>query len=348
MRFNRHSLVLVSTLALGSCTPASQDPDNAGGSTQPSGTGGQKAGSGGSPSSSGGSGSTASGGSGSTNSGGSGGGSASGGSEGTASGGTSGGSGGEPGGDDASAGGTTGTGGSPAAPDGGGTAGDSGAPTGPGTIPTDLDGPIPPWDGPPVGPEVKMECPEDPTAGLMEYKDTFRVEHPYDLPTSARFSIEGGIYNFWVMQGDKKHNPTSTAKNPRTEARWSQNFRTGVRMFSADIFWDKSITKGTVVMQVHTTSTGIGPVYMVGNAGGVSPLNAGKVPGGIFDKWINLKVEINASTTASRYWVNNCLVGSMGSGTRGDGNDYFKIGVYHCDAGTCRAKVKNIHLYQKP
>jgi hypothetical protein len=119
-------------------------------------------------------------------------------------------------------------------------------------------------------------------------------------------------------------------------------------MFSADIFWDKSVTKGTVVMQVHTTSTGIGPVYMVGNAGGVSPLNAGKVPGGLFDKWINLKVEINAATTASRYWVNNCLVATQGSGTRGDGNDYFKIGVYHCDAGTCTAKVKNVHLYIKP
>ena len=90
-----------------------------------------------------------------------------------------------------------------------------------------------------------MDCPGDPTAGFTEYKDTFKVEHPYDLPVSARFSIDGGIYNFWVMQGDKRHNPTSTARNPRTEARWSQNFRTGIRMFSADIFWDKSVTKGT-------------------------------------------------------------------------------------------------------
>jgi hypothetical protein len=342
MRFNRHCVVLLSSLACASCTPAPQGSDGAGGSSGNPGSGGQKATGGSSGSGTGGS--TATGGSGSTASGG-GGGSASGGSEGTGSGGMSGtGTGGESPSDDAS----TGTGGSTTGSDGGGTAADSGPPTGPGTTPTNLDGDIPPWDGPPVGPEVKMDCPEDPTAGLMEYKDTFRVEHPYDLPTSDRFSIEGGIYKFWVMQGDKKHSPTSTAKNPRTEARWKQNFTTGVRMFSADIFWDKSVTKGTVVMQVHTTSTGIGPVYMVGNAGGVSPLNAGKVPGGLFDKWINLKVEINAATTASRYWVNNCLVATQGSGTRGDGNDYFKIGVYHCDAGTCTAKVKNVHLYIKP
>jgi hypothetical protein len=231
--------------------------------------------------------------------------------------------------------------------DGGGTVTD-----GPGQATGDagminLAGPLPPYEGPPVGPEVKMDCPGDPTAGFTEYKDTFRVEHPYDLPVSDRFSIEGGIYNFWVMKGDKRHNPTSTATNPRTEARWSQNFRTGIRMFNADVFWEKSVTNGTVVMQVHTTATGIGPVYLVANGADVAPITGSKVPGGLFDHWINLKVLINADTTASQYWVNNCPVASKGSGTRGDGNDYFKIGVYHCDSGTCRARVKNIHLYMK-
>ena len=193
-----------------------------------------------------------------------------------------------------------------------------------------------------------MDCPGDPTEGYTEYKDTFKIERPYDLPVASRFSIDGGIYNFWVMQGDKRHNPNSTARNPRTEARFSQNFRTGTRMFSADIYWDKSVAKGTVVMQVHTTTTGIGPVYMVANGNNVSPISAARVPGGLFDRWINLKVSINAQNTASQYWVNNCLVHSQGSGTRGDGNNYFKVGVYHCDSGTCRAKVKNLHLYQKP
>ena len=101
-------------------------------------------------------------------------------------------------------------------------------------------------------------------------------------------------------------------------------------------------------MQVHTTTTGIGPVYMVAGGGGVKPIGGAKVPGGVYDKWVNLKVEINAATTASRYWINNCLVATQGSGTRGDGNDYFKMGVYHCDAGLCRDKYKNVHLYMKP
>jgi hypothetical protein len=275
---------------------------------------------------------------------------ATGGAGGTATGGAGGtASGGSPG-KDTGAGGDPGTGADASAPgkDGGGSATD-----GPGKPPGDagpinLEGAIPPYEGPPVGPEVKMDCPGDPTAGFTEYKDTFRVEHPYDLPVSDRFSIDDGIYTFWVKQGDKRHNPTSTATNPRTEARWSQNFRTGIRMFDADVFWEKSVTNGTVVMQVHTTATGIGPVYLVANGANVAPITGSKVPGGLFDRWINLKVLINADTTASQYWVNNCPVASKGSGTRGDGNDYFKIGVYHCDSGTCRARVKNIHLYTKP
>jgi hypothetical protein len=243
-----------------------------------------------------------------------------------------------------------GTGGAPGGgADGGASTGDASSPP----VPTtdggaiNVEGPIPPYVGPPVGPEVKMDCPDDPTQGFTEYKDTFVVERPYDLPVSARFSIDGGIYNFWVMHGDKKHSPTSTAANPRTEARYSQDFKTGIRLFSADVLWDKSVTAGTVVMQVHTTSTGIGPVYMVANGNGVSPLDSSKVMGGVIGRWVNLKVEINADTTASRYWINNCLVATQGKGTRGDGNDYFKMGVYHCDSGVCKDQYKNVHLYIK-
>jgi hypothetical protein len=281
------------------------------------------------------------------------GGSSSGGSGGTVSTGGSGGSGGT-----VSTGGSTGSGGSggESGSDGGTLAADTGTPAADsgsarpgdgGGVPANYMGEIPPYEGPPVGPEVKMDCPDDPTQGFTEYKDTFHVEKPSDLPVAARFSIEGGIYTFWVMHGDKQANPSSAAHNPRTESRYSQNFRTGTRLFSADVFWEKSVSNGTVVMQVHTTTTGIGPVYMVAGGSGVSPIG-GKVPGGVYDKWVNLKVEINSATTCSRYLINNCLVATQGSGTRGDGNNYFKMGVYHCDSGLCRDRYKNVHLYKKP
>jgi len=65
------------------------------------------------------------------------------------------------------------------------------------------EGEIPIYYGPEVGPIVQMNCPGDPTAGYTEYQDSFHIERPYDVPINTRFSILGGIYNFWVFPGDK-------------------------------------------------------------------------------------------------------------------------------------------------
>ena len=229
-------------------------------------------------------------------------------------------------------------------PDAGSSA-DAAVDTGPPTY----EGPIAPYEGPPVGPEVKMACPEDPTAGWIEYKDTFKVQRPYDLPINTRFKIEDGIYTFWVLRGDKRHSPTSSARNPRTEARYSENFTTGERMWSADVKLERNLDR-TVIMQVHTTATGIGPVYLhiEGDRIAGSSIRSGDIPGGLFDNWFNMKVAINAATTESKIYINNCLKSTQ-RGTRGDGVNYFKMGVYHCErAALCRDHFKNVKLYRRP
>src|SRR5580704_8762310 len=40
----------------------------------------------------------------------------------------------------------------------------------------------------------------DPTAGLKEYTDTYKVQKPYNLPVSARFSVTNGEYNAWILK----------------------------------------------------------------------------------------------------------------------------------------------------
>jgi hypothetical protein len=215
-----------------------------------------------------------------------------------------------------------------------------------GPLPT-YDGQLTLYDGPPVGPEVKMDCPDDPTVGFVEYKDTFHVERPYNVPINTRFKEDCGLYTFWVLPGDKPHSTTTAAKNPRTEARFSQNFTRGIRMWSADVMLEKN-TNRSVIMQVHTTTTGIGPVYLhvEGDALAGSSIKSSDIPGGLFDNWFNMKVVINAATTESHIYINNCLKTTQ-KGTRGNGIDYFKNGVYHCSAPVCRDHYKNIHLYQQ-
>jgi hypothetical protein len=250
--------------------------------------------------------------------------------------------------------------GSSVGPEGGGLGFD-------GSFPTTTDGgPAPSYSGeipqyPDVGPTVMMDCPGDPTMGYTEYKDTFHVESPYTLPTNNRFSItNGGIYNFWVFPNDSAHSPTANGKSPRSEARWGQlvdaatggNFTTGQRIWSGDAFWESSVT-GSIIFQVHTTATGIGPVYMNMTGTSISdtpPISGGTtiMGGSLAGRWVNMKVAFDAATRSSQVYINNCLMGTITNGTGGDGHFYFKNGVYHCGAAAgCRDHYKNIHFYKK-
>jgi hypothetical protein len=229
------------------------------------------------------------------------------------------------------------------------------------------EGEIPIYYGPPVGPIVQMDCPEDPTAGWTEYQDGFHVERPYDVPINKRFSITGGIYNFWVFPNDKPHSTIAMGRNPRTEATYggiydkatvsgkpglygkTGYFTKGIRMYSADMLIEKNAV-GSAIMQIHTTAAGGGPIglRLQGNGSLVnngSLTVATNVP---IDKWFNFKASFNADTSEVQIFINNCLTKTY-KGDRGDGHFYFKNGVYFCKQSPngCFSHYKNIHFYTK-
>ena len=234
------------------------------------------------------------------------------------------------------------------------------APTG-GPQPS-YEGEIPIHYGPEVGPIVEMDCPGDPTEGWTEYQDSFNVQRPHDLPINTRFSITGGIYNFWVFPDDAPHSPNAKGRNPRTEARYGgtadaatgRNFRTGMRMYSADMLIERNAV-GSAIMQIHTTADGGGPIgvriaangNMVNN-GSLTVVQGNTVPGGLIDKWFNYKASFDSATQEVKIYINNCLKSTY-RGPRGDGNFYFKNGVYFCKTSQngCFSHYKNIHLYRK-
>jgi hypothetical protein len=230
------------------------------------------------------------------------------------------------------------------------------------------EGQVPIYYGPEVGPIVQMQCPGDPTEGWTEYQDSFHVEHPYDLPTNTRFSIIGGVYNFWVFPNDKPHSVNAQGRNPRTEAAYGGTFdkgalpgvsgtkgqfTTGKRLYSADMRIEPSAL-GDAFMQIHTTTTGGGPIGVrmnsnsdVVNNGKLTVVKGSTVPGGLVDKWFNWKASLDTATLEVKIYVNNCLKSTY-KGDRGDGNFYFKNGVYFCsNGGGCRTHFKNIHLYYR-
>jgi hypothetical protein len=224
------------------------------------------------------------------------------------------------------------------------------------------EGEIPIYCGPPVGPVVEMQCPDDPTVGWTEYRDSFSVQRPYDVPINTRFSIIGGIYNFWVFPDDAPHSPDAHGRNPRTEARYGKtadaatggNFKTGMRMYSADMLIEKNAIS-SAIMQIHTTADGGGPIGVriessgdMVNNGSLTVVRGSTVPGGLIDKWFNFKASLDADTLEVKIYVNNCLKSTY-KGDRGDGNFYFKNGVYFCKTSQngCFSHYKNVHLYKK-
>jgi hypothetical protein len=223
-------------------------------------------------------------------------------------------------------------------------------------------GEIPIYNGPAVGPIVTMDCPGDPTEGWTEYQDSFNVQRPHDVPINTRFSIIGGIYRFWVFPDDAPHSPTAMGRNPRTEARYGgtadratgRNFQTGNRMYSADMLIERSAVN-SAIMQIHTTASGGGPIGLrihansdMVNNGSLTVVQGSSVPGGLIDRWFNFKASLNADNQEVKIYINNCLKSTY-RGPRGDGNFYFKNGVYFCKTSQngCFSNFKNIHLYKK-
>jgi hypothetical protein len=242
-----------------------------------------------------------------------------------------------------------------------------------GAPPPSYEGEIPIFYGPEVGPIVQMNCPGDPTAGFTEYRDSFHVERPYNVPINTRFSIVGGIYNFWVFPPDFPHDPMAGGRNPRTEATYGGtrdkatipggtsvvagigSFSTGKRMYSADMLIESNAV-GSAIMQIHATANG-GPVGLrimsdsnMVNNGSLTVVNGSSVPGGLIGKWFNFKVSLDTTNVQVQIFINNCLKSTYdGSGARGNGRYYFKNGVYFCKTSQngCFSHYKNVHLYEK-
>jgi len=250
---------------------------------------------------------------------------------------------------------TGGAGGEPGAPgpdagaavDAAVTAADAGStPTGPGNYGGPGEHPSIPvqYTDAPVPPLVMPECPDDPTQGFTEYKDTFVIQRPYDLAAADRFSYENGIYTFFVKSTDKAHQPGNTTA-PRTEARYP-NFSSGEHIWTGDVLLDSPLSR-TCIFQIHNVEASIA-VYLRVVGGRLFNLSTGKtILDNSYGKWFNLKVAFNTKTHQVRTYINNCLKETSQSPSGPTPNWYFKNGTYTCDSGTCRDHYKNIHLYVK-
>jgi hypothetical protein len=187
-------------------------------------------------------------------------------------------------------------------------------------------------------------CAEDPTVGFTEYMDTFKVQHPYDLQESDRFSFENGVYTTWVLSTDKPFEMGSTTA-PRTEMRWSQNWTTGERMWDADVMYESPTSQSCIMQVKGNAPEGGEAMYLQVNGGNLRNSVQRPFLMNSYDTWMNIKTAYNTATRVGRIWVNNCLVYT--TTYTATASWYFKNGTYGCNVAMCKSHFKNIRFWMR-
>lgn len=187
---------------------------------------------------------------------------------------------------------------------------------------------------------------QGPTAGLRQYSDTYKVQQPYDLPLSARFSVSAGpVYNAWIQAGDKPFSAGSTT-GPRTEMRWG-NWSGVEHMWEADVLIDTG-TAGTAIMQVKSND-GFEPVYVnVKNNGSLyNDSNRTVLATNMWGVWFHMVCAYDPVSGNGRVWINGRL-----AITRNDPHPigtvwYFKNGVYNVTSDKAETHFRNVRFWTR-
>lgn len=186
-----------------------------------------------------------------------------------------------------------------------------------------------------------------PTAGLRQYNDTYSVQHPYNLPESARFSVTAGPeYNAWIDKGDapfKQGSPTG----PRTEMRWGTNWNETEHQWQGEVLIDPG-TNGACIMQVKG-DTGGEAIYINTHDNGNIYNSVSKTPlaTGMWGKWFRLNTDYNPANGSVRVWINGSLVLNTHYSAPASKVWYFKNGVYNTSGAKAEAHFKDITFWQK-
>jgi hypothetical protein len=261
-----------------------------------------------------------------------------------------------------SPGGTGGAGGeAPGGTVGAGGGGGIGVPEPDAALPADgpvADGPAPSADAAPVDTAAPVgDAGPMPwsalTAGWTQKPFDFALHTPYDLDVSARHSFDAATntHTFWVMRGDKPHEPPPNATAARSELRMRNDYTSGTHQFEADVYVVAG-TNDASVMQIFggvTHATSIMFKAFPDNGGSVKRYDGPElVKGMAYDRWWHLNVihEANPSGIGKiKVYADGQFIGTFDD--RGNATHYFKCGVYGNAGARAESRFRNIKYWVK-
>jgi hypothetical protein len=194
-----------------------------------------------------------------------------------------------------------------------------------------------------------------PTAGWTQVPYTYKIQKPYDLSVSDRYSFVDSVHDFWVYATDKPHLESSKTK-PRSEIQIIGNDYTtsGQHQFEADFFIPSGVSDsntsgntGTSIMQIFGGGGGHATSFMLRVYNGVlKRYNEESIMTDIYDRWYHLNVTHNAETGEIKVYIDGIL--KLISKDYGNETHYFKCGVYNQAGASFRneAKFKNIKIWE--
>ncbi len=189
--------------------------------------------------------------------------------------------------------------------------------------------------------------------GWDTLKVDFKVQSPYNLPQSQRYTVDNGVYHMLVMNNDESF-AKGNEHRPRTEQRFNPDYTSGKVWYAAD-FKVPQGTSNVCVMQIHTgneQSHDFGAttfmLFFMGDQAGSLHMYSSKpvLAGNLYDKWFHLDVlhDVGAKTVTA--WVDGKQI--TVHKTNDSPDFYMKDGVYSQNGASPKMEVyiKNIKMWK--
>jgi len=181
----------------------------------------------------------------------------------------------------------------------------------------------------------------------------FKVQWPFNVPESSRFTLTNGVYHFIVFSNDKPFAPGNTTR-PRTEMRFD-DYTSGAHQYDADLMVPCCSVGGVDLMQIHTGNaqspkfgaTQLMLFFEASNHGSLHFYSGQQLASNLYGKWFHLNVIHDTKSGLMTVYINGALVFSKHDNKAGD--YYMKTGVYAQHGATPKMEVfiKNLQLFSK-
>jgi hypothetical protein len=192
----------------------------------------------------------------------------------------------------------------------------------------------------------------DPTDGWTQTSFACSWQKPWNLDLADRHSYSGGVHRMWVHATDEPFEEGSTT-DPRTEMRWKNDYKTGDRMWDADVCHPSGSDRASFVQILRsvrpsgTPATDIMLNVYDTDGGTVRRYDGTVLRTNAYDTWFNVKIAHAASsgTGTIKVYFDDSLVLTVAD--RGPATRYFKNGVYNHGSGRVEARFRNIAYWTR-